>query len=197
METNKEQITLEEHVLQQFPELGNWLTSENELWSGFSSIFALLLFIIWTVRFELDFAQWVFIVDLYAMGILVALRKSNYHSNVEKNSDYQYITFTRSGIAWKRINDSLVGLAIISSIFTYMFSNALPNNPEFVSIINIVVITIHVITNPIIPTLSKIKFLPILKSKIHISFDGDSIKDVSLSIHPLGIQITDEILSQK
>jgi hypothetical protein len=193
METTTEKETLEEAILLRRPELRTWLTSYNDLWAGFSSMFALFLFVIWSVRLDLMLVSWVILVDLYAVGIFAALRKPSYRSQIQETNDNQYITFIKSGVTWKRITDSLIGLALISSIFVYLLSNALPNNPEFVSHIYTITLIIHSLIVPVIPALSKINLLPILKSKIKFEYDGNTVTEVSLELHPLDLAAPDEI----
>lgn len=195
METLGNQLSLEEHLLQKNPALRAWLIPENGLWAGFNSFFSLFLFVFWTIHLEYDLVTWVLLVDLYSVGILIAIRKSSYRSMIQQSNDNQQITFIRSGIAWKRITDALIGLAIISSIFVFMFSNALPTYPEFVFIIYKPTLIIQAFIFPMIPALSNIKSLSILKSKIHIAYDGEKIINVNLDLHPLDYQKADEILS--
>ena len=189
-----EKPELEELILQQSPALRNWLYSKSELWSGFSSMFALFLFVIWTVRFTFDLNTWVFLVDLYNLGILAAIRKSNYRISIQESNGKQRIAFMKSGIDWKRITDSVIGLAIVSSICVYIFSNALPANPEFVSFIYILTLIIHVLIIPVVPALSRIDSLPILKSKVTILYDDGEIINITPEIHPLDYQISVDTL---
>ena len=198
MGTIVEKQELEELLLQQSTTLSNWLHSKSELWAEFSSIFALFLFVIWSVRFVFDLVAWVFLVDLYTLGILVAIRKSNYHTSFQESNGKQRITFMKPGIAWKRITDSVVGLAIISSAFVYMFSNALPTNPEFVSLIYTLTLIIHVLIIPVVPVLSRINSLPILKSKITVLYTNVEIISITPEIHPLDIQISvDDLIIER
>jgi hypothetical protein len=197
METTGEQLTIEEDLLQKSSALCNWLSMENEFSAGFSIIFALFLFILWTLNFKIDLLSWVLLVDLYSIGILVALRKSGYQSFLQESNGTHQITFRRSGIAWKRISDSLLGLALISSIFVYMFSNALPNNPEFASFIYILALILLTLIVPVIPALSKIKSLSILKSKVSIVYDGTKIIEVISDPHPLDFRISEDINFKK
>lgn len=198
METMVETPELEELILQQSPALNNWLYSKSELWAGFSSIFALFLFVIWTVRFTFNLNTWVLLLDLYILGILVAIWKSNYRTSIQELNGKQRITFIKSGIAWKRITDSVIGLAIISSVFIYMFSNALPANPEFVSFIYTLTLIIHVLIIPVVPALSRINSLTILKSKIIILYTDGEIISIKPEIHPLDLQISvDDLLAER
>ena len=198
MGTIVEKQELEEFLLQQSTALRNWLHSKSELWAEFSSIFALFLFVIWTVRFEFDLVTWVFLFDLYTLGLLVAIRKSNYRTSLQESNGKQRITFIKPGIAWKRITDSVVGLAIISSALVYMFSNALPTNPEFVSLIYTLTLIIHVLIIPVVPALSRINSIPILKSKITVLYTDGEIISITPEIHPLDLQISvDDLITER
>ena len=50
---------------------------------------------------------------------------------------------------------------------------------------------------PIIPSLSKIKILPIMKSKITISYDGEKLRAEEWELHPLDLPLKKEILTKE
>jgi hypothetical protein len=198
MESTIDTRILEENILQQNPVLRNWLTSESEIWTGYTTIFALFLFILWSVRLEFGLLTWVFIIDLYCIGILTAVRNSDYHTISKEENGNHKITFIKSAIAWRRITDILIGLAIISTAFVYMFINTLPNNLEFVSFIYSITLILHVLIFPIIPALAKIQLLAILKSRINIVFDNIRIISVIPEIHPLDNQMPiDDLITER
>jgi hypothetical protein len=156
-------------------------------WNVIAAILAIVIFVVWTSRSGLEPLVSTFVAGTYAVLALASTRFKHSAITLEESPEYIVLKLSRSGVCWRYLVYAILGSAIPLLLPWFVLNNSVLNSPLPAQSIMIFAMVVYIMIIPILPTLSFIPRLPILKTTLSLSYNPSvqQVADVQLNVNPL------------
>lgn len=156
-------------------------------WSVIAAVLAIVIFVVWTSRSGLDPLVSTLAVCTYAVVALISTRFKYNTITMDRSSDYVILNLRRSGVSWKYLLYAILGAAIPILLPWFVVNSSVLDSSLPAESLMILGMVVYIVIVPIIPTLSCIPGLPILKTSLSLSCDlaEQQIADLQMNVNPL------------
>jgi hypothetical protein len=156
-------------------------------WSVIAAILAIVIFVVWTSRSGLDPLVCTFIAGTYAVLALVSTRFKHNAITLEVSPECVVLKMSRSGVSWRYLVYAILGSAIPLLLPWFVLVNSVQDSPLPAQSIMIFAMVVYIGIIPVIPALSNSSNLPILKTRMTLSYSitDQQVSDVHLNVNPL------------
>ncbi len=156
-------------------------------WNIIAAVLAIVIFVVWTSRSGLDPFVSTFAVCAYAVLALISTRFKYHTITMDRSSDYVILSFRRSGVSWKYLLYAILGAAIPILLPWFVLNTSVLNSSLPAESMMIFGMVVYMVIVPIIPALSCIPRLAILKTTLSLSYDftEQQVANLQMNVNPL------------
>ena len=156
-------------------------------WNVIAAVLAIVIFVVWTSRSGLDPFASTLVVCTYTVLALLSTRFKYNTITMDRSSDYVILNLRRSGVSWKYLLYAILGAAIPILLPWFVVNTSVLDSSLPAESLMIFGMVVYIVIVPIVPTLSCISGLPVLKTTLSLSYDltEQQIADLQMNVNPL------------
>jgi hypothetical protein len=165
-------------------ELGNswaFIQPSDSVWRASVSVLAITIFGVWTARLVLGL-YWAVTALVYAVAVVFVCSRRFTKAGLVRTERSIAFSFTRCGISWAILVNSLLGLTFVLIAVRFLVGNAFSGNPEIGVGLDLVGAIAIVLMIPVTPVLCGVPALHSLRTTLEVTVDSQKEPRVQVTL---------------